>query len=705
VIGELLGHYRVVAKIGEGGMGVVYRGQDEVLHRDVALKVVKKDANLDLTAGKNLLQEARASSSLAHPNICTIYEVGETNGEFYIVMELVEGKSLRALIGEMGLPAESVLRYGVQIASALVRAHDKGIVHRDLKAANIVVTADGLVKVLDFGIAKHIGGSEGSQGTTLMFDSQEPSSVSGTLTYMAPEVLRGEGADFRSDLWALGVVLYEAVSGQLPFAGRTTFEISSAIMREMPKPLGPPVPAGLWAIIQRCLVKEPQQRYRRAGEVQAALEAVQSAVIVSSDAGLERNAPATTVLHGIQHVQVKKGDFLLLVGTTKGAFLLQSNAQRTRWKVGGPYFHGQAVYAMAYDGRMGQHRVWAATQGIWGTQLRSTDDFGKSWTNPQEAAIRFPSDSGVSLKNIWQLSLGRPEEPNLMYCGVEPAALFESRDSGESWSLVRGLFDHPHRHRWMPANGGLALHTIVLDPTDSQRMYVAISAGGVYRTDDGGGSWTAQNRGVRAMFMPTKYPEFGQCVHKIVMHPNRPERLFLQNHWGLYRSDDRGENWNDIANGVPSDFGFAMAMHPRNPDCVYVIPVESDEFRCTCDGRLRVYRTRNAGGSWEALARGLPQKGAHETVLRDAMTTDSYDPLGIYFGTRSGKLFGSNDEGRSWQKILEGLPPVACVRSAVVEDTSVAAPPRLSKTAPTKSPSTSSRVKQRVTTKSRQRRR
>jgi photosystem II stability/assembly factor-like uncharacterized protein/predicted Ser/Thr protein kinase len=703
VIGELLGHYRVVAKIGEGGMGVVYRGRDEVLHRDVALKVVKKDANLDLIAGKNLLQEARASSSLAHPNICTIYEVGETNGELYIVMELVEGKSLRALIGEMGLPAESVLRYGVQIASALVRAHDKGIVHRDLKSANIVVTADGLVKVLDFGIAKRIG-SETSQGTTLMFDSQEPSSVSGTLTYMAPEVLRGEGADFRSDLWALGVVLYEAAAGQLPFAGRTTFEISSAIMREMPKPLGPPVPAGLWAIIQRCLVKEPQQRYRRAGEVQAALEAVQSAVIVSSNAGVERSAPATTVLHGIQHVQVKKGDFLLLVGTTKGAFLLQSNAQRKRWKVGGPYFHGQAVYAMAYDGRMGQHRIWAATQSIWGTLLRSTDDFGKSWTNPQEAAIRFPSDSGVSLKNIWQLSLG--QEPNQLYCGVEPAALFESRDSGETWSLVRGLFDHPHRHRWMPGNGGLALHTIVLDPTDNQRMYVAISAGGVYRTDDGGNNWTAQNRGIRVMFMPNKYPEFGQCVHKIVMHPNRPGRLFLQNHWGLYRSDDQGENWNDIANGVPSDFGFAMVMHPRNPDYVYIIPVESDEFRCTCDGRLRVYRTRNAGASWEALVRGLPQKGAHETVLRDAMTTDSYDPLGIYFGTRSGKLFGSGDEGRSWQKILEGLPPVACVRSAVVEDTSVAARPKSNKTSSVATASrTSSRGKPRVTTKSRQKRR
>lgn len=701
MIGQVLGHYRVVAKIGEGGMGVVYRGHDEVLERDVALKVVKKDARLDPAAGKNLLNEARASSSLAHPNICTIYEVGETNGELYIVMELVEGKSLRALIGAAGLPAESVLRYGVQIVSALVRAHDKGIVHRDLKSANIVITAEGLVKVLDFGIAKRIE-SEASQGTTLIFDSQEPSMISGTLTYMAPEVLRGEGADYRSDLWALGVVLYEAASGQLPFAGRTSFEISSAIMREMPKPLGPPVPAGLWAIIQRCLVKEPMQRYRRAGEVQAALEAVQSAVIVSSDAGFDRGAPATTVLHGVQHVQIKKGDFLLLVGTTKGAFILQSNAQRKRWKVGGPYFHGQAVYTMAYDGRVGQHRIWASTQSIWGTQLRSTDDFGKSWTNPREAVIRFPSDSGVSLKNIWQITLGRPDEPNLLYCGVEPAALFESRDSGETWSLVRGLFDHPHRHRWMPGNGGLALHTIILDPTENQRMYVAISAGGVYRTDDGGNNWTPQNQGIRVMFMPDKYPEFGQCVHKIVMHPTRPERLYLQNHWGLYRSDDHAETWSDIANGVPSDFGFAMIMHPRNPDCVYIIPVESDEFRCTCDGRLRIYRTRNAGASWEPLVRGLPQKGAHETVLRDAMTADSYDPVGIYFGTRSGKLFGSSDEGRTWQKILEGLPPVACIRSAVVEDTLVGTGPRVSKTS---SDATSSGGKPRATKKSRQTRR
>jgi serine/threonine protein kinase len=685
VIGQMLGHCRVVAKIGEGGMGVVYRAYDEVLHRDVAVKVVNKDTRLDSSAGQRLLQEARSSSALAHPNICTIHEVGETDGEFYIVMELVEGKSLHDMSTDTGLPPDSVLRYGVQIASALARAHDRGIVHRDLKTANIVVTSDGLVKVLDFGLAKQVG--EGIfDATTRSFASlQDASSVSGTLPYMAPEILRGDAADYRSDLWALGVVLYEAASGRLPFAGRTGFEISSAIMREIPSPLGPPVPPGLWAIIQRCLTKEPIQRYQRASEVQAALEAVQSAGIVSASPSGDPGGPRTTVLHSVQHAHVRKGDFLLLLGTTKGAFILRSNAARSRWEVGGPYFHGHNVYAMAYDGRGGQHRIWASTQSYWGTLLRSSDDFGKSWTNPQQAPIRFPSDTGVSLKNIWQITLGRPEEPNVLYCGVEPAALFETRDAGESWSLVRGLFDHPHRPRWMPGNGGLALHTVVLDPADNQRIYVAISAGGVYRTSDGGRSWTPQNQGIRAVTMPDRYPEFGQCVHKIVMHPARPERLYLQSHWGLYRSDNRAENWTDIANGVPSDFGFAMLTHPRNPDCVYVVPVESDEFRCACDGRLRVYRTRNGGASWEPLFRGLPQKRAYETVLRDAITADAFDPVGIYFGTRSGQLFGSRDEGRTWQKVLEGLPSVVCVRNAVVEDGSGGFGPTLSKPSPVSS--------------------
>ena len=280
-------------------------------------------------------------------------------------------------------------------------------------------------------------------------------------------------------------------------------------------------------------------------------------------------------------------------------------------------------------------------------------------------------------------------------------SLFETHDGGETWSLVRGLFDHPHRPRWVPGNGGLALHTIVLDPADKQRMYVAISAGGVYRTNDAGRTWTAQNRGIRVTFMPGKYPEFGQCVHKIVMHPARPARLFLQNHWGLYRSDDGSENWTDIANGVPSDFGFAMVMHPRNPDCVYIVPVESDQFRCACDGRLRVYRTRNGGASWEPLARGLPQKQAYETVLRDAMTVDSLDPAGIFFGTRSGQLFGSCDEGRTWNKILDGLPSIVCVRSAFIEDGSASSGP----TGPVTPPPSSSRKSAHPPSHSRRKRR
>lgn len=690
MIGQVLGHCRITGKIGEGGMGVVYRAYDEVLHRDVAVKVVKKDARLDASASQNLLQEARASSSLAHPNICTIYDVGETDGDLYIVMELVEGKSLETLTSGSGLPVESILRYGIQIASALSRAHDRGIIHRDLKGSNIVATPEGLVKVLDFGLAKRVGAGVLDAPTMSFSTLQGTTSVSGTLPYMAPEILRGDPADARSDLWALGVVLYELASGRLPFEGGTGFEISSAILREIPKQLGPPVPPGLWAIIQRCLVKEPAQRYQRASEIQAALEAVQSGAIVTRDASADSDVPppTSTILHSVRHVPVKRGDFLLLVGTTKGAFILRSNLQRRRWEVGGPYFHGHAVYALAYDPRRDQHRIWASTSSYWGTLLRSSDDFGKSWTNPQQAPIRFPSDTGVSLKNIWQIMPGRPEEPDVMYCGVEPAALFESRDAGQTWALVRGLFDHPHRPRWVPGNGGLALHSIVLDPSDTQRMYVAISSGGVYRTHDGGRTWTAQNRGIRAMFQPDKYPEFGQCVHKIALHPSRPERLFLQNHWGLYRSDNHADSWIDIANGVPSDFGFVVVMHPRKPDWVYVVPVESDQFRCACDGQLRVYRTRNAGASWEALSRGLPQKQAYETVLRDSMTADSLDPAGLYLGTRSGQLFASADEGRTWQKIMEGLPSITCVRCALIEDETGAAlpvPPKVPRAAATKS--------------------
>ena len=218
----------------------------------------------------------------------------------------------------------------------------------------------------------------------------------------------------------------------------------------------------------------------------------------------------------------------------------------------------------------------------------------------------------------------------------------------------------------MPGAGGLCLHTILADPKDAQKMRIAISAAGMYATDDGGATWRASNHGVRAEFLPDKYPEFGQCVHKVVQAKQKPKRMYLQNHWGLYRSDDAGETWKDVANGVPSDFGFCMAVHPDDPDCVWIVPMESDMFRCSPEGKLRVYRTRNAGKKWEPLAKGLPQKDAYETVLRDALAVDPLDPVGVYFGTRSGKLFGSANEGKSWSALAEGLPPVVCVKTARV---------------------------------------
>jgi len=358
-----------------------------------------------------------------------------------------------------------------------------------------------------------------------------------------------------------------------------------------------------------------------------------------------------------------------MVGTLKGAFIFTSGAKRSRWTMhgGGPHFSGEAVYALAYDERGGRRRLLASTRSFhWGSTIRTSDDFGATWSGPERQSVRFPESSGLSLVQVWQIKPGPADQPDLLWAGVEPTALFESRDGGDSWSAVDGLLTHEHRPRWTPGGGGMCLHTIVPDPTNSTRMLVAMSTGGVYRTDDGGNSWRPRNVGVRAQFLPNKYPEFGQCVHKVVHHPARPERFFLQNHWGLYRSDDWGDNWTDVANGVPSDFGFTMQMHPHDPDTVYIVPLQSDEFRCTPEAKLRVYRTRNAGDSWEALSNGLPQKDAYETVVRDAMSADSHDPAGIYFGTRSGKLFASADGGDSWSRVADSLPPVVCVRAAVV---------------------------------------
>ncbi len=369
------------------------------------------------------------------------------------------------------------------------------------------------------------------------------------------------------------------------------------------------------------------------------------------------------------HVKVNAGDVLILAGTMKGAFVLRSDKSRQTWDVGGPYFPGRAIYALTYDDRKGRKRLWAAVNSsYWGSYLSSSDDFGQTWTEPEAYGVKFPEGADNAVKQIWQIALGHPGEDDTLYCGVEPAALFKSTDAGETWSLVKGLYEHPHRSQWMPGGGGLCLHTILPDPADAKRLFVAISTGGVYRTDDGGENWQPRNQGVRAQFLPEdqRYPEWGQCVHKIAFHPSNSQRMFLQNHWGLYRSDNGGDSWTDIANGVPSDFGFAMDVDPNNPGSFFIVPLESDEFRCTPEGKLRVYRTNADGNSWQALSRGLPQENALETVLRDGLATDTLNPTGVYFGTRNGKLYGSRDAGESWNAIQESLPPVVSIKTAVV---------------------------------------
>ncbi len=366
-------------------------------------------------------------------------------------------------------------------------------------------------------------------------------------------------------------------------------------------------------------------------------------------------------------LDLQSGDTLVLVGTTKGAFLLRSDADRRRWDVDGPHFPGEEVYALAFDQRAGRKTLWASPSNpFFGATLRRSDNGGRSWSDKDERPVKFPESSGLALKRVWQIRPGRDDDPDRLYLGVEPTCLFESKDNGATWAPVQGFLEHEHRPKWTPGNGGLCLHTILPDPADPERILVAFSTGGVYRTDDGGATWRPRNHGVRAEFLPDKHPEFGQCVHKVAHHPSRPERLYLQNHWGLYRSDDWGESWHDIANGVPSDFGFPMVVHPHDPDTAYIVPLEADAFRCTPEAKLRVYRTRDAGASWEPLTRGLPQDGAYETVLRDGMDADDAEDAGIYFGTRSGKVFASADSGDSWMLVREGLPPVVCVKAATV---------------------------------------
>ncbi|MGH7948348.1 MAG: WD40/YVTN/BNR-like repeat-containing protein [Candidatus Binataceae bacterium] len=363
------------------------------------------------------------------------------------------------------------------------------------------------------------------------------------------------------------------------------------------------------------------------------------------------------------------GDLLVLVGTTKGVFILQSDPTRRRFHLSGPHLEGQAVFSTAYlaaDG--GAPRILVGNQSAhWGAVVSWSDDFGHTWHEPAEGNIKFPEGSGLSLNAVWALEPVAALGAGVVYAGADPAGLYRSDDRGETFRMNDALFKHPHRPMWQPGAGGLCLHTILFHPDDPMRMYVGISAAGVYRTYDGGESWSRCNRGVKLNPGADPHPEFGQqCVHKMRLDPQNPARIYLQNHPGVYRSDDGGDNWGSIAAGLPSDFGFPLVTHPRATGTAYVIPLAGESARWMPDGAAKVWRTRDAGASWEPLSKGLPHKHAYLTVLRDAFAADPLEPAGLYFGTRNGQLFASVDEGESWRTIADWLPPVLCVKTAVV---------------------------------------
>ncbi|HET8588697.1 MAG TPA: exo-alpha-sialidase [Nakamurella sp.] len=358
---------------------------------------------------------------------------------------------------------------------------------------------------------------------------------------------------------------------------------------------------------------------------------------------------------------------IVLAGTRKGLWVGRSDAERRHWQWDKPYFPMNAVYAACIDTRPATPvLLTGAMSEHWGPQVWRSEDLGRTWTETPDGAIRFPQDTGSALEQVWQLAPGRADEPEVVYAGTQPSALFRSADGGRTFEMVRALWDHPHRTQWSGGYGGQAIHTVVPHPTDGRRMTVAMSTGGVYRTEDGGASWIPRNQGIKAYFLPDPWPEFGQCVHKVAMHPDRPERLFAQNHHGVYRSDDGGDSWTSIAEGLPSDFGFSIVVHPHRPDTVYVFPLVADGDRKPPGAKAAVWRSDDAGATWRDCATGLPGD-FYVGVMRDAFVTDNADPAGLYLGARDGTVYASADEGESWTQIAEHLPDVMCVRAAVLD--------------------------------------
>lgn len=362
---------------------------------------------------------------------------------------------------------------------------------------------------------------------------------------------------------------------------------------------------------------------------------------------------------------IAPGAQMLLVGTKRGLFVLASD-DRQEWKVVQQTLPGKRVYNAVYDGRNGG-RMFAADNGdFFGCFLRYSDDLGETWQEPEQG-IQFSEDSGLKLQNIWLIQPGRAEEPHTVYAGVDPASLWVSTDGGEHWEANPGLLNHPTRDRWGPGAGGLCLHSIVPDYANPQRMWVGISAVGCMRTDDGGQTWRHANRNTRADFQPDIYPEYGQCIHRLVQHPTEPDTLYQQNHCGVYRTHDAGDEWIDIQGTLPSPFGFPIAVDAHHPETIFTI-VEDGEGRYNFPNAFTVYRSEDAGETWEAMEQGLPRgTNVRLGVLRHGMCADTQDPCGVYVGTNTGQLFASTDRGENWRMIADFLPPIYSVNVAVMK--------------------------------------
>jgi photosystem II stability/assembly factor-like uncharacterized protein len=384
----------------------------------------------------------------------------------------------------------------------------------------------------------------------------------------------------------------------------------------------------------------------------------------------------------------------LLVGTKKGAFVLASDAKRERWDISGPHFAGWEIYHLK-GSPADPNRLYASQSSGWfGQVIQRSDDGGKTWHQPgtppgeptttpdgmskgesNKFAYDTSSETGKPLtthqwydgtphpwefKRVWHLEPSLTD-PDTVYAGVEDAALFRSKDGGQSWQELPGLRGHGSGPKWQPGAGGMCLHTILLDPSNPNRIFVAISAAGAFRTDDGGKTWKPINRGLHSQYIPDPNAEVGHCVHRIAMHPSRSGVLFMQKHWDVMRSDDAGESWREISGNLPTDFGFPIDVHAHEPDTIYVVPIKSDSEHFPPDGKLRVYRSRTGGNAWEALTKGLPQSDCYVNVLRDAMAVDALDKCGVYFGTSGGQVYASTDAGDNWAPIVRDLPAVLSV--------------------------------------------